>query len=141
MSGMADRITKEKRSWNMSRIRSKNTKPEMIVRSHLHKAGFRFRLHVKKLPGSPDVVIHNYNTVIQVQGCFWHGHEGCKDFVVPKTRTEWWLNKIRRNKENDRIKKTALKKLGWHVQEIWECQLKGKKKEKTLDRLVHKLGK
>ena len=96
---MTDVHDKATRSFNMSRIRSKDTKPEMIVRKLLFRKGYRYRLHDKKLPGKPDLVLLKYKTVIFVHGCFWHGHEGCKYFVVPKTRTEWWLNKINRNKE------------------------------------------
>ncbi len=91
---MADVHTKKQRSYNMSRIRSKNTKPELIVRSWLHKQGYRFRLHDKTLPGKPDIVLKKYKTVIFVHGCFWHGHKNCKYYVVPKTRTKWWLDKI-----------------------------------------------
>src|ERR1019366_3020266 len=117
---MADVHDKKTRSYNMSRIRSKDTKPELIVRSFLHRNGFRFRLHDKKLPGKPDIVLKKYKTVIFVHGCFWHGHKGCKYFVVPKTRTKWWLNKINRNKELDAIHNKALRKSGWHIIEIWE---------------------
>ena len=85
----------------MSQIRSKNTKPELVVRKYLFAQGFRYRLHRKDLPGKPDIVLPKYNTVIFVHGCFWHGHENCKYFVVPKTKTEWWLNKIGRNKQLD----------------------------------------
>lgn len=96
---MTDVHDRETRSYNMSRIRSKDTKPEMIVRQFLYRAGYRYRLHDKKLPGKPDLVLRKYKTVILVHGCFWHGHEGCKYFVVPKTRKDWWLNKINSNKE------------------------------------------
>ncbi len=108
----------------MSRIRSKDSKPEMIVRRFLHRHGFRFRLHVKNLPGKPDLVLKKYKTVIFVHGCFWHGHEGCKYFVVPKTRTEWWLKKIERNKTNDEKNISLLSLQGWNVIQIWECELK-----------------
>lgn len=112
------------RSYNMSRIRSKDSKPEMIVRRYLFRKGFRFRLHVKSLPGKPDLVLKKYRTVIFVHGCFWHGHEGCKYFVVPKTRTEWWLSKIKTNKRNDKINIDRLQQDGWRVYEIWECELR-----------------
>ena len=92
---MADVHTKEQRSYNMSRIKSKDTKPEMLVRRFLHANGFRYKLHEKNLPGKPDIVLPKYKTVIFVHGCFWHGHTGCKYYVVPKTRTEWWMNKIK----------------------------------------------
>ena len=112
------------RSFNMSRIRSKDSKPEMIVRRYLFQNGFRFRLHVKSLPGKPDLVLKKYRTVIFIHGCFWHGHEGCKYFVVPKTRTEWWLNKIGTNKKKDKINSDQLRQDGWSVYEIWECELR-----------------
>ena len=121
---MADVHTKKQRSYNMSRIRSKNTKPELIVRSFLHKQGYRFRLHDNKLPGKPDIVLKKYKTVIFVHGCFWHGHKNCKLFVVPKTRTDWWLEKINRNTERDKKAKRQLKKLGWKVVMVCECRVK-----------------
>ena len=91
----------EIRSYNMSRIRSKDTKPEMLVRRFLFSKGFRYRIHDKRLPGKPDIVLAKYRTVINIHGCFWHGHQGCKYFVVPKTRTTWWENKVNKNREND----------------------------------------
>ena len=121
---MADVHSKETRSYNMSRIRSKDTKPEMLVRKFLHKNGFRYRLHVKDLPGKPDIVLPKYKTVIFIHGCFWHGHEGCKYYVVPKTRTEWWLEKIGTNSDNDLRAEERLLKLGWKIVKIWECELK-----------------
>ena len=123
----------------MSRIRSKNTKPELVVRKLLHSAGFRFRLHARDLPGKPDIVLKKYETVVFVHGCFWHGHEGCKYFVVPGTRTEWWLRKINRNKELDLINSRKLKDMGWTVVNIYECQLKKDKIEKTIAKLEKKL--
>lgn len=119
----------------MSRIKGKNTKPEMLVRKFLHAHGFRYRLHVKNLPGKPDIVLPKYKTVIFVHGCFWHGHEGCKYFVVPKTRTEWWLNKINGNVENDQKAETALKNRGWRIIALWECQLKPSTIHDTLTNL------
>ena len=121
---MADVHEPHIRSYNMSRIRSKDSKPEMIVRRYLYRNGFRFRLYVKSLPGKPDLVLRKYRTVIFVHGCFWHGHEGCKYFVVPKTRTEWWLTKIEANKRNDRINTDKLRREGWSVCEVWECELR-----------------
>src|SRR5687768_7316020 len=100
---MADVHSVETRSYNMSRIRSKDTKPELILRKALFANGFRFRLHDKQLPGRPDIVLKKHRTVIFVHGCFWHGHRDCKYFVVPKTRTEWWLNKITGNQKNDAV--------------------------------------
>jgi DNA mismatch endonuclease (patch repair protein) len=133
---MADVHSKETRSYNMSRIKSKNTKPEMLVRQFLHKNGFRYRLHVKDLPSKPDIVLPKYKTVIFIHGCFWHGHEGCKYYVVPKTRTEWWLNKIQGNAINDTKAETLLKEAGWKIIKIWECELKKLLSEKTLAQLL-----
>ena len=97
-----DKLTKERRSWNMSHIKSKNTKPEIIVRSFLHRNGFRFRLHVKDLPGKPDVVLPKYNAIIQVKGCFWHRHPGCRQTTTPSTNVEFWQEKFKRNVDRDR---------------------------------------
>lgn len=136
---MADVHDKRTRSYNMSKIRSKDTKPEMIVRKYLFARGFRYRLHDKKLPGKPDLVLPKYSTVIFVHGCFWHGHEGCKYFVVPKTRTEWWLNKINRNKELDQKSSLELKRMKWKVITVFECELKNGKAEATLGNLTKQL--
>ena len=136
---MADVHSKEVRSFNMSRIRSKDTKPEMIVRKFMHGQGFRYRLHVKDLPGKPDIVLPKYKTVIFIHGCFFHGHKDCKYFVVPKTRTEWWLNKINGNIANDAKAFKALQELGWKVLEIWECELKPKTVNTTLINLTSKI--
>ena len=130
---------KKTRSYNMSRIRSKNTKPEMLVRKHLFSKGFRYRLHDKKLPGKPDIILPKYRTVILVHGCFWHGHENCKYYVVPKTRTEWWLNKINKNKERDAKNISALREAGWNVLVIHECELKKDKFEITMRNTINKL--
>jgi len=121
---MTDVHSKEIRSYNMSRIKSKDTKPEMLVRKFLHKNGFRYRLHVKNMPGKPDIVLPKYKTVIFIHGCFWHGHEGCKYYVVPKTRTEWWLSKIETNIRHDENATTLLKQNGWKVLAVWECEVK-----------------
>lgn len=123
----------------MSQIKATNTKPEMLVRQFLHAQGFRYKLHDKKLPGKPDIVLPKYKTVIFIHGCFWHGHTNCKYFVVPKTRTQWWLDKINRNKANDEKAVKALRKEGWEVIKIWECRLKSEKKERTLLALLRKL--
>lgn len=136
---MTDVHDKATRSYNMSRIKGKDTKPEMLVRKFLFSKGFRYRLHDKKLPGKPDIVLRKYKTVIFVHGCFWHGHKGCKYFVVPKTRTEWWMDKIGKNVENDKANKSKLKKTGWKVIEIWQCQLKTLQKEKTLSKILTKI--
>lgn len=137
---MADVHDKKTRSYNMSQIKATNTKPEMIVRKFLHANGFRYKLHDKAQPGKPDIVLPKHNTVIFVNGCFWHGHANCKYFVVPKTRTRWWSNKINTNKANDEKAVKALKKDGWKVIIIWECKLKPSKAEKTLTALLTKLS-
>lgn len=112
----------------------------MLVRKFLHANGFRYRLHIKDLPGKPDIVLPKYKTVIFVHGCFWHGHEGCKYFVVPKTRTAWWVEKINKNIENDRKAVKALKKEGWRVFELWECDLKKINKfDKLLPHLIDRI--
>jgi DNA mismatch endonuclease, patch repair protein len=126
---MADVHDKKTRSYNMSRIKGKNTKPEILVRQFLHKNGFRYRLNYSKLPGKPDIVLPKYKAVIFINGCFWHGHENCKYFVVPKTKTEWWLNKINETKQRDILKKQEIESLGWRVKIIWECELKTDKRE------------
>lgn len=136
---MADVHTRKQRSYNMSRIRAKDTKPEMLVRQFLHANGFRYRLHVKTLPGKPDIVLPKYKTVIFVHGCFWHGHKGCKYYVEPKTRTKWWVAKIDRNKANDEKAVKALRKEGWKVVNLWECKLKPKKVDNTLFSLLEKI--
>jgi DNA mismatch endonuclease (patch repair protein) len=135
---MADVHSKETRSYNMSQIKGKNTKPEILVRKFLFSKGFRFRIHDKKLPGKPDVVLPKYKTVIFIHGCFWHGHEGCKDFVVPKTRQDWWLTKINRNRANDEKALNILKELGWNIIVLWECELKTKNIQKTFTKLLSK---
>lgn len=136
---MADVHDKATRSYNMSRVKSKNTKPELVVRKFLHANGFRYRLHVKDLPGKPDIVLPKYKTVIFVHGCFWHGHKGCKYYVVPKTKTEWWLNKINTNITNDKKAIAALKKDGWKIITLWECDLKTNKIDNTLPKLLRDL--
>jgi DNA mismatch endonuclease (patch repair protein) len=120
---MTDIISKEKRSWNMSRIRSKNTKPEIVVRSAMHRAGFRFRLHVTTLPGKPDIVLPKHKAVIFVNGCFWHRHQGCKYAYTPKSRQHFWENKFHENVERQERVKNELYHLGWNVIEIWECEV------------------
>ena len=129
---MTDVHSKEVRSYNMSQIKGKNTKPEVLVRKFLHSKGFRFRLHDKNLPGKPDIVLPKYKTVIQVHGCFWHGHEGCRYFVIPKTKTEWWIEKINGTKQRDFENRKKLQEMGWKVIELWECELKKEKVDKTL---------
>ena len=124
----------------MSRIKGKDTKPEMLVRKFLFSNGFRYRLHDKKLLGKPDLVLPKHKTVIQVHGCFWHGHKGCKYFVIPKTRTKWWKEKIEGNIERDRIAEKELKSEGWKVIVIWECELKPDKREETLNQLLNQIN-
>lgn len=121
---MADVHDKKTRSFNMSRIKGKNTKPEILVRQFLYKNGFRYRLNYKKLPGKPDIFLLKYKTVIFVNGCFWHGHAGCKYFVIPETRKEWWSEKIENTKMRDENIINELKKLGWNIFVVWECELK-----------------
>lgn len=136
---MADVHDKRTRSYNMSRIRGKNSKPEMIVRRFLHGQGFRYSLHKKGLPGNPDLVLRKYNTVIFVHGCFWHGHKGCKYFKLPGTRKEWWEEKLKSNQQRDIKNKKALTDQGWNVITIWECELKPKVREEHLQKLINNL--
>ena len=133
---MTDVHNTQTRSYNMSRIRGKDTKPEMMVRRFLFANGFRYRLHDSKLPGKPDIVLPKYKTVIFVNGCFWHGHKGCSYFVLPKTRTEWWLQKIKGTMARDKAAEVALNVLGWKVIVIWECQLKKDNQTITLSSLL-----
>ena len=132
---MADVFSKEKRSEVMSRIRSRNTKPELLVRKYLFAQGFRFRLHSPKLPSKPDIVLPRYKTLVFIQGCFWHGHN-CKIARTPKSNIEFWTNKINRNKERDYGNFDILKKMGWRVIIIWECSLKKRLQEQTLSELA-----
>ena len=136
---MADVHTQAVRSYNMSKIRSKNTKPELLVRKYLFAHGFRYTLHRKDLPGNPDIVLPKYNTVIFVNGCFWHGHEQCKYFVIPKTNTEWWMKKINRNiyLDIENIKKLQSEK--WNVITIFGCELKKKNIDNTMLNLIKNL--
>lgn len=121
---MADHLSQDMRSWNMSRIRSKNTKPERKVRSLLHHMGYRFRLHRTDLPGKPDIVLPKHKTAIFVHGCFWHRHDGCSRCTTPGTNKDYWVNKFERNIKNDYKAQVTLKKLGWEVLIIWECEVK-----------------
>ena len=119
-----DTLTLSLRSHCMSRIRGKNTKPEILVRKGLHARGFRFRLHNKKLPGSPDIVLPKYGVAIMVNGCFWHGHKGCRYATKPKTNIEFWETKIARNQHRDEVTAAHLEALGWTVITVWECELR-----------------
>ena len=138
---MPDKLTREQRHRCMASIHSRDTKPEMTVRRYLHSRGFRYRVNVKGLPGSPDIVLRKYRTVIFIHGCFWHGHEGCRYFVMPKSNTDFWTQKIARNQERDQERRTQLRQMGWHTIVIWECQLKPKTRETTLAELEHLLHK
>ena len=123
---MPDILTQSQRHKCMSSIRGKNTKPEILVRKGLHARGFRFRLHNKKLPGSPDIVLPKYGVAIMVNGCFWHGHKGCRYATKPKSNVEFWETKIARNRHRDEVTNAHLEALGWTVITIWECELRGK---------------
>ena len=133
---MADVHDKETRSYNMSRIKGKDTKPEMLVRRFLHAQGYRYRLHVKDMPGKPDIVLPKYKTVIFIHGCFWHGHEGCKYASIPNTRTDWWRAKIEKNKATDSKSIHFLQQYGWKTIVIWSCELKPKTAAFTLNSLL-----
>ena len=135
---MSDKLTPEKRSWNMSRIKGKDTKIEVEVRKYLFSKGYRFRKNDKRYPGKPDIVLPKYHVAIFVHGCFWHRHEGCKDATTPKTRTEFWLEKFDKNVKNDQIKQEKLRELGWKVIVIWECELK-RSFQKTMDKVEKEL--
>jgi DNA mismatch endonuclease (patch repair protein) len=121
---VADKLTPPQRSANMGRVRNKNTKPELLVRSVLHRAGYRFRLHRRDLPGSPDIVLPKWKTAVFVHGCFWHGHEGCRRSKLPATRTDFWQAKVERNQERDRAAHEELAALGYRVVTLWECELR-----------------
>jgi DNA mismatch endonuclease (patch repair protein) len=121
---MADHLTKEKRSWNMSRIRSEETAPEVTFRKLIHHAGFRYHLYCKTLPGKPDLVLKKHKTVVFIHGCFWHRHENCNRATRPKTHKKYWNKKIDGNVERDRKNGTMLKNTGWRVFTVWECELK-----------------
>jgi DNA mismatch endonuclease (patch repair protein) len=136
---MTDVHSKEVRSYNMSRIKSKDTKPELIVRKFLFSKGYRYRLHYKKLPGKPDLVLPKYKTVIFINGCFWHAHGECKYAVTPKSNQEYWLPKIEKNKGKDIVAYQQLAKMNWKVIVIWECMLKKNEQSGTLESLAENL--
>ena len=127
-----DRFTPQQRHRCMSHIRSKDTKPELTVRNWLWSHGYRYRLNVKNVPGKPDIVMRRYRTAIFVNGCFWHGHEGCKDFSIPKSNTEFWETKISRNRQRDQQNYDILQQNGWQVIVVWECQLTPTKIDHTM---------
>lgn len=137
---MVDVHSKEVRSFNMSRIRGKDSKPELLVRKFLFTSGFRYRLHVKALPGKPDIVLKKYNAIIFIHGCFWHKHENCRYFVIPKSRTEWWIEKLNQNVKRDILSKTALENDGWRLLIVWECQLRKEFFQKTFQDILSFLG-
>ena len=132
---MTDTHSKEVRSRNMSHIRSKDTKPEVAVRKYLFSKGFRYRKNVKTLPGCPDIVLPKYKTVIFVNGCFWHKHD-CSRFVWPSSNEDYWREKITRNVKRDRENYEQLKNIGWNIYVVWECQLKKKDFETTMNKLI-----
>jgi len=136
---MADVHEPEVRSYNMSKIRNKDTKPEIIVRKYLHSLGFRYRLHDKSLPGKPDIVLKKYNIVIFIHGCFWHGHENCRYFSLPSSNEEYWIPKIENNKAKDIKQLRECSDLGWRTIVVWECQLKKDKRHNTLSALANQI--
>ena len=134
-------LTPSQRSYCMSRIRGKNTKPEILVRKGLHAHGFRFRLQDRKLPGRPDIILPKYGVVIMVNGCFWHGHKGCRYATRPKSNAEFWTAKIERNRHRDQVTEAHLSALGWHVITVWECELRGADKAAArIDSLVKEIN-
>lgn len=135
---MSDSLTPEKRSWNMSHIRSNNTSIEVKVRKYLFSLGFRYRKNDKRLPGKPDIVLPKYKTVVFIHGCFWHRHPNCKRASTPKTRENYWIPKFQRNVENDKKNLTTLQSLGWHTIVIWECEVNNQF-EQTMDALVSEI--
>lgn len=134
-----DKMDKEQRHRCMSAIKGKNTKPELLVRKFLFSRGFRYKLNHPRLPGHPDLVLRKYRTVIFVNGCFWHGHDGCRHFVLPKSNVDFWRAKIERNKARDIIEQRTLAAMGWHCITVWECQLKPKVRQQTLESLAYTL--
>ena len=135
-----DKLTPAQRRHCMSSIRGKDTKPEILVRKGLHARGFRFRLQERKLPGKPDLTLPKYGVAVMVNGCFWHGHEECKYYRLPKTNVEFWQAKIERNKKRDIEEQHRLASLGWHCITVWECQLKPKIRQQTLEALAYTLN-
>lgn len=132
-------MTPEQRRHCMQSIRGKDTRPELLVRRYLHARGFRYRLHNRRLPGHPDLVLRKYRCVIFVNGCFWHGHEGCKYYKIPQSRTEYWKHKIEVNQARDLRERIELRNMGWHVIQVWECQLKRDVLDSTLQGIEHTL--
>lgn len=136
---MTDKLSRSHRSWNMSRIQGRNTGPEIRLRSLLHRAGFRFRLHVRDLPGRPDIVLPRYRTAIFVHGCFWHRHPGCRNSTMPSARRDFWKKKFEENVKRDDRNRHALEDAGWSVAVVWECELEADA-QGVLDRVTRDLG-
>ncbi|MDR1538971.1 MAG: DNA mismatch endonuclease Vsr [Clostridiales bacterium] len=136
---MADPFSPEKRSYTMSQIKSKDTKPESAVRKYLFSRGLRYRKNDNRYPGHPDIVLPKYKTVIFVNGCFWHSHEGCSNYSVPKSNTDYWIPKLAKNRERDALNASALEKDGWKVIVVWECELKKKLQAQRLERLYEEI--
>ena len=133
---MSDILTKEQRHFCMSNVKGKNTKPEILVRKFLFSHGYRYRVNKKDLPGKPDIVLPKYKTVIFINGCFWHGHENCKYATIPESNRDFWLTKITKNIERDKLTREKLTIMGWRIIDIWQCQLKTKEKKMTLNNLI-----
>lgn len=133
---MSDVLTKEQRHRCMSNVKSKNTNPEIMVRKFLFSHGYRYRVNRKELPGKPDIVLPKYRTVVFINGCFWHGHQNCKYATIPESNHEFWLTKITGNVERDKQTRKKLSQMGWRVIDIWQCQLKPREKETTLNNLI-----
>lgn len=136
---MPDRCSRQTRSFNMSMIKGKNTKPEIVVRKYLFSKGFRYRINDKRYPGHPDIILPKYKTAIFVNGCFWHVHEGCADFVWPKTNVEFWRDKLKKNQIRDDRNYTLLREAGWKVIIVWECELGKGKREERMSWLVQEI--
>jgi len=132
---VADTVSKEKRSWMMSRIKGKDTSIEVKVRHYLFSQGFRYRKNDARFPGKPDIVLPKYKTVVFIHGCFWHQHEGCRDAHLPKSRTEYWVEKLKKNTERDRTHEIDIRSKGWKVIVIWACEI-NKEFEETMNKVV-----
>ncbi|MDR2970996.1 MAG: very short patch repair endonuclease [Bacteroidales bacterium] len=135
-----DTVTKEKRSEMMSGIRSRNTKPELLIRKGLFKLGYRYRIN-SKIYGKPDIVLKKYNAVIFIHGCFWHGHIGCENFKIPKSNTQFWVEKIEKNRDRDAGVLNYLRASGWRICIIWECAIRGKTQMKNFDKIINRISK
>lgn len=136
---MADNLTRDQRHYNMFCIRSTNTKPEVYIRKRLFAAGFRYRKNDRRYPGTPDIVLPKYRTVIFVHGCFWHMHEGQPCFKMPKSNTDYWKPKLERNRDRDVKNEEALRRMGWNVIVVWECRLRKDTREQTIENLIRQI--